>query len=436
MKANGQRPVATGPPRAPAAPSPSGPAHGSEALGAAKPLEAAVLPELHLKAPDAVSVEGGRSAALEVEVTAQGLDAPVMVRLERLPRGLESAAQEVPATAGSASAARPGPRAGRAPVRVRLAVRAAADAEEGASSARLVATAGLARHEATVRLDVRPGPAVVARRRGDAAMHRGEYAEAASAYGEAIRLDPADHLAYHGRALAAYHRGDYGRAVADLDAALRIKPEAATALNNRGLTRLARGEPAEALADFDAAVRLEPEYAVVRYNRGRARAGAGDAAGALADYDAAIRFDPKLAKAFRARAAEQSRRGDAARAEADYETVLRLSPSDTVARNNLALLLVARGEPHRAIAELDEAIRIDPRYAVARYNRGRIYLALGDTVEALGSFDQALRLDPTMTRARDARAEVLARPPSPALGSVIRQGPTTRTPTRGGPGVR
>lgn len=391
----------------------------------------AARPEIRLSAPRSLTVLSGDSAELEVTVASRGVHGRLEVRLESLPRGLESEPATLWLRGAPVGADTPAPGAGESsePERIKLLVRAGTEATEGDRRARLVATSGAARVEARIRVKVRPTASLVARRRGDAELNRGDHAAALASFSEAIRLDPGDHLAYHGRGLAAYHAGDLGRALADLDAALMIKPESATALNNRGLARLARGETAAAVADFDEAIRLDPAYAVVRFNRGRAFAESGAADRALADYAEAIRLDPKFAKAYRARASLYSKRGDRDRAQADYETVLRLSPSDTTARNNLGLLLVARGEPHRAIAEFDEAIRIDPKYAVARYNRGRVYQALGDLVEALASFDQAVRLDPSLTRAAEARSQILARRADLAAS---RTGPGLGTATRTG----
>lgn len=398
-------PRVAGPPLVSSPPAPDS-SRRPEAAGPRPDLPASG-PEVRLEAPEDLTVQVGLSSVLVVGVELRGGAGVVSVRFLDLPPGVVSKPESI--TTGKLS----------------LAVRAEADATEGSRIVRLVASSGAARTEARIKLVVRPSVAVLARRAGDAALHRGEYLSADAAYSEAIRHDPADHLAYHGRGISAYRRGDLNASLADLDNALRLQPEVPTALNNRGLVRLARRESSSAITDFDEAIRLDPSFAVARYNRGRALDVMGALDRARIDYDEAIRLLPSFPKAYRARAGLFSRLGDADRARADYKSVLRITPADTAARNNLGLLLVGKGELHRAIAEFDEAIRIDPAYSIARYNRGRVYTALGDLAEALVSFDQAIRLDPTMSRAIDARAEILSRRSDlaaarPGLGLVRR----------------
>jgi len=388
---------------------------------ASVPTPVARPPVIHLAAPDLFVVEAGRTASLPVTVRGDGVPGLVEVEIKGLPEGV-SALPPTPALGHQDSAASADPTETTRVVQLR----AAPNSPEGETLARLIATAGPARAEATVRVSVRSSPAVVARRRGDVLLRRDEFAAAAAAYTESIALDPADPLAFHGRGLAFYGKGDFDPALADVTTALKLRPETPTALNNLGLIRLAKGDPASAITHFDEAIRLDPVYAVVRYNRGRAYAETGSPDKALGDFDEAIRLDPRFAKAFKARADVLTHKGDRDRALADYDEAVRLRPEDPAALNNRGLLLFARGEHHRAIADFDEAIRTSPRYAVVRYNRGRVYAYLGDTVEALGAFEQALRLDPQLNRATQARAEILARAnaPTPArtdLGVATRR---------------
>jgi tetratricopeptide (TPR) repeat protein len=380
---------------------------------------------IRVEAPAALDVEAGQAVGLPVTVSCEGVDGPVEVRLDGLPRGV-SAAPWVGAGVGGDEGA-----AGRVAAVRPIQVEADAESPEGESLVRLVVTSGSARAETVVWLTVRPSLAEAARCRGDALLGRHEYEQALAAYSEALALHPSDPLALHGRGLAAYGKGDLDQALADIDAALRIKPETPTALNNRGLVRLARGDAIAAIADFDTAAQLAPGFAVVRYNRGRAYDQAGATDQALADYDAAIRSDPGFAKAYKARGDALGRRGDRDGALANYDAAIRIHPDDPTALNNRGLLRFARGDYYRAIADFDAAIRVRPNYAVVRYNRGRVYAFLGDTAEAVASFDHALRLDPTLTRATQARAEVLSRRSEatwtrPSLGVATRRDYRTR----------
>ena len=378
-----------------------------------------VEPTIRVEAPDTVAVEVGRTVSVPLALSTDGVRGTVAVRFDGLPSGVSASPVDFDGGA-------------RPPTQVE--VRADSKSSEGESVARLIVSAGSARAERSVRVRVAAGPALSARRRGDALLRREDYAGASASYTEAIALGPDDPLAFHGRALAAYAKGDFDPALADIDAALRLAPESPTALNNRGLIRLARGEHAAAVADFDTAIRHDPGYAVVRYNRGRAYSETAANAKAVADFDETIRLDPKFAKAFKARADVLARAGDRDRALADYDEALKLRPDDPATLNNRGLLLFARGEHHRAIADFDEAIRISPRYAVVRYNRGRVYAYLGDSAEALASFEQAIKLDPTLTRAVQARAELLNKPAAVPRPLIESTGPDRHRPRDGRPG--
>ncbi len=361
-------------------------------------------PVIRLTAPETLTVEAGRTASLPVTFTCDGVYGLVELRLKGLPDGVSALPRALASGEDSTETSNPVTEKSRV-----VQIRATANCPEGETLARLIATAGSARAETTVRVSVRPSPALASRRRGDALLRHDDFAAALAAYSESITIDPTDPLAFHGRGLAAYGKGDLDAAQQDIMTALRLKPETPTALNNLGLIKLARGEHAAAIVDFDEAIHLDPSYAVVRYNRGRAYSESNATEKALADFDEAIRLDPKFAKAFKARADVHAHRGRRDLALTDYDEAVRLRPDDPAALNNRGLLLFSMGDHHRAIADFDEAIRTNPRYAVVRYNRGRVYAYLGDTVEALSSFDRALKLDPNLSRASQARAAILNR---------------------------
>ena len=140
----------------------------------------------------------------------------------------------------------------------------------------------------------------------------------------------------HGRAQfrAAFDRGqsaardrDWAGAAAAYSEAIRLDPASVDALRRRGSAYLHLGENDRALADLDAAARLAPGDAALVYNRGLARARLGDNAGALADFSEAIRLDPGLARAYQARAVIHARREEMAEAEADWRRAAELDPA-------------------------------------------------------------------------------------------------------------
>lgn len=125
--------------------------------------------------------------------------------------------------------------------------------------------------------------------RGLGSHRRGDLENALANYDEAIRINPAEPMAYNNRGSARRDRQDFDGAMADFSEAIRLKPDYAMALNNRGVVRAAQGDLDGAIADYTEALRLEPNDAAAFNNRGTARRYRGDTGGALADYAEALR---------------------------------------------------------------------------------------------------------------------------------------------------
>ena len=102
--------------------------------------------------------------------------------------------------------------------------------------------------------------------------------KAAADFDEAIRLDPKDAAAYHGRGLLRRDRQDFDQAIADLNEAIRLDRgnaeiyggDIATCYDGRGSARLSEGKYDEAIADFTESIRLDPGDPSTYSNRGDA----------------------------------------------------------------------------------------------------------------------------------------------------------------------
>jgi Tfp pilus assembly protein PilF len=174
--------------------------------------------------------------------------------------------------------------------------------------------------EHAIRVD--PANAMAYLNRGWARHLRGDRVAAIVDYGRAIRLDPHDALAFNNRGAARQELRDLNGALADLNAAIRLKPDFALAHYNRGILFQARGDLDAAIADYDEAIRLRLDDPGPYNNRGNARLAKGDVAGARADFDEAVRRGPDLALAHMNRARARERAGDIAGAIEDYRSVL------------------------------------------------------------------------------------------------------------------
>ena len=125
----------------------------------------------------------------------------------------------------------------------------------------------------------------------------GDYAAAATLYGEAIQLAPREPTFYLGRAEARIHLDQIADARADYDHAIAMKPprpmDRYYAFLGRGYASLMQADYARAIADFDSAIALDPGSLHALLWRGYAREKAGQISLALDDYERAVALDPK-----------------------------------------------------------------------------------------------------------------------------------------------
>jgi len=196
--------------------------------------------------------------------------------------------------------------------------------------------------------------------RGTEFVRRGDMARAIADFGESIRLEPFNAVAYSNRCVAWAVKGDSGRAVSDCDEAIRLEPKYAAAFSNRAAVWYQRGDMDRAIADGDRAVTVNPNNGAARINRGLAFSAKADSDRAIAEFDWAImRTQPPSSSFYNFRGEEWVKRGDHDRAIADFSEAIRLAPRVATAYLNRAAARRAKGENDEANADTNEAIRLN-----------------------------------------------------------------------------
>jgi tetratricopeptide (TPR) repeat protein len=125
----------------------------------------------------------------------------------------------------------------------------------------------------------------------------GEYQQAASDYGEAIRAEPEDAWGYYGRGLAYSAHGDHDLAIADFTEAVRLDKRFMEAFLDRGMAYVGKGQLAQAVADFSKAIKLNRVNPLGYYRRSLAYQKLGEQAQAEEDAREAARLDPNVSTA-------------------------------------------------------------------------------------------------------------------------------------------
>jgi tetratricopeptide (TPR) repeat protein len=207
---------------------------------------------------------------------------------------------------------------------------------------------------------------------------------------------------YFWRAVGWNKKGNYSQAISDAGEALRLKPDVAL-YNLRGSAYYDKGEYDIAIADFNDAIRIGPPSGIVYHNRGNAFRSRGDYAKAIADYDQAIKLGPKDAFTYQNRGSAKQALGDLDGALADINEAIRLNPALPSPLNNRTVIWRVKGDFDRAIIDGTEAIRLAKAKApvnvmtppgsvlISAYTqRGLAYEAKGDYEHARQDFNATL----------------------------------------------
>lgn len=193
---------------------------------------------------------------------------------------------------------------------------------------------------------------------GNKLWRTARYAEAVTAFDNAIAKKTDFHQAYYGKGLALSDLGKYGEADLDFKRAVDLEPNFYPALYRKSLSLLNLRQYPQALKIIDHTIALKPENTALYALR-------GDALQNLERYDEAI---------------------DA------Y--------SKAIAQDNNPLILTRRSSIYRilgkhnlALKDLNQAIKFDPRYTEGYINRGLTYYRLEDYQQALINLNHAARVD-------------------------------------------
>lgn len=268
------------------------------------------------------------------------------------------------------------------------------------------------------------------RYRGFARVHGGKHEPDAALddYGEAIRLDPENFIAYALRSELYGEAGKDDLALKDLNRVIELKPRA-DYFNNRGTYFRKLGQLDRAIEDFDRSVALDPKYHVAYWNRGLAYQDKGDKERAAADYRQALLMNPSadLKTKIQARLAAlgsvagspaQGTPSSSSGRQAIPATQPKLSTppapqgpipqsategANATSHLKQGLEYLAKNDYDGAITDLNQAIRLDAKNATAYAARGEAYRGKGDTERAIQDLTQAIQLDPEQSYAYEKR---------------------------------
>ncbi len=219
-------------------------------------------------------------------------------------------------------------------------------------------------------------------RDGDQYLKQQHYSQALQAYEEALRIDPENFHAWHGKGTALYNQGNYRKALDAYQRAIEIDPESVVGWVSAGLAlhRLQRSQ--QALVHFERALSLDTEYVAAWNGKGDAQLNMNLFAEALHSYEQALAYDTRSFQAWNGMGNARSNLHDFAGAVEAYTRALLINPRNAVAWCNKAEALIRQGHNRAALDALNEATEMDKGYTRAWILKADIYETLGNPQEA------------------------------------------------------
>ena len=163
-----------------------------------------------------------------------------------------------------------------------------------------------------------------------------EWDKAIKEFGEAIKLNPTNGLAFDYRGSAYFTKGDFDRAISDYRQAIRINSTDADAAFNLASVYRAKGEFDKSIRSWDAYLRLNPTNDVAYKNRASVYNAIGRYDEAIKDWNEGLRLNPNDSTALAMRGCAYFKSSQFDKVEHDYIEAVRLGPTNDVAWNSLA----------------------------------------------------------------------------------------------------
>lgn len=202
---------------------------------------------------------------------------------------------------------------------------------------------------------------------GFRAEEKNDWKKAALEFQRVVTLNPAEpqaSTAFYDLGIARARLHDYDAAATAFTEAIALDPGFLAARANLVATLLMQGDLVRGRAAADAFVAAAPESARAQYARGIVAIRAGDAATALADFQKLSENDPAYAVAHFHMALAERQLGRYGDAERELRTALRLAPGYSRASIALGAILLHEGKRVEARAAFDGAVKSAPDVAL------------------------------------------------------------------------
>lgn len=220
------------------------------------------------------------------------------------------------------------------------------------------------------------------------------YPAAIADYNEAIRLEPEESDAYHGRAQVYSILGRHYDAIGDYNNLLRLArgQPSASIYYNRGRSFIRVREFSRALSDFDRALQLEPSQIFIRRNKAEAHFWLGQYDLALSEINASMRSSQIIPRDYVIRGSANLYLRNFDAAMSDLNRAIQEDGQSAGGYFYRAELHRVNRRYREAIIDYNAALRINPNYSSAFEGRGNAQNGLGNTTAAAADAQRAAEI--------------------------------------------
>ena len=189
-------------------------------------------------------------------------------------------------------------------------------------------------------------------------------------------------------------RGEFAQAATYFQQAIALNPTEAEFHNNLGIALTEQGKPTEAIACYQQALLLNPNYAQAYYNLGNTFKEQYQFDKAAEAYRQAIHLNPNIAAMHLNLGNVLQEQHQFAEAIACYQRALALNPIDAHIYLNLGIALRRQGKFIDALDWLQRALAFNKNLAEAHYNLGLVLKERGQLEQAVLCYQRVIELKP------------------------------------------
>jgi len=210
---------------------------------------------------------------------------------------------------------------------------------------------------------------------------RGHYDDAAALYGEALKRDSSNWVAYSNRSAVYYEQGEFARSIADAERSIRLDPSKVGVYNNRSLSYAALGDYKKTAADLD----RDLDMAIKAITTDKKDCSCGLLA--FHNYSVLHAFMGNEPKADSLREKGMALCGKNTRGYYitninNYSRFITRFPQNALMHYHRGVIYARMGEYAAAAEDLKNALKLNPRHALAKKWLGTVDKKLKDAEQS------------------------------------------------------